>query len=556
MDVCGGGRLHCESERITESTKERLANGNCICERCGMAGRRRRDAAAAAMQRRRAARVKTQLGDLRALLVEDNGDDAELLEYELRRAGYQPYFHRVDTMADLARVLDDERWDIVISDFRLVGFTALEALGLVQRSGRDLPFIIVSGFVGEETAVDAMKAGAHDFFLKNNLTRLGSAIERELREAQNRRQRQDAVDRVAENERRLRAIFEQTIVGIAQTDLSRRITDVNERFCRITGRSRDELVGMRVGDLIHPDDRQEDEQRFVAALAERSSYTSERRYVGPNGEVAWVTASVSIVVDQLGEPAYAVKMVEDISDRKKAEDDLKRAVSVRDEFMSMASHELKTPVTALELGIANCERLAASLPERSTALDKLKGRLEIASQLVDRLTALVGNLLDVTRITSGRLTISPEPTDLRVLVKLAADQLRDVVERSGSSLRVIDGPAVIAAVDRRALETVISNLISNAAKYGRGKPIEINIGETDATVRVEIRDEGLGIAEADLKRIFGRFERAVLPEHYGGLGIGLWIVRNLIEAHGGQIEVTSRANQGSTFRIELPRKRT
>lgn len=490
--------------------------------------------------------------ELRVVVVEDNDDDAELLDFALRRAGYVPRIARVESLAELARRLEDEAWDVVISDYGLVGFTALDALRVVQQSGRDLPFIIVSGSVGEETAVDAMKSGAHDFFLKDRLTCLGSAIERELREAKNRRQRREAIERVAENERRLSAIFNQAIVGIVQTDLNRRIMQVNDRFCRIAGLPRDQLIGSRIVDLIHPDDRSDDEARFAQALGERGAYTTERRYVSLAGQVTWVNSSVSIVVDPNGDPVYVVAMVEDISDRKKVEAELKLAVNVRDEFMSMASHELKTPVTALELGIANCERLVASLPERSPVLDKVRGRLQIASQLVDRLTSLVNNLLDVTRITAGRFTLAPKPTDLRTVVQSSVEQLRDVVERSGSKLTVTDGHPVIGSVDAKALEAVVINLITNAVKYGKGKPIEIAVGCNAEHALVEIRDYGMGVAEHDQQRIFERFERAAPSQHYGGLGIGLWIARNVVEAHGGTIAVSSRPDQGSTFVIQLP----
>src|SRR5262245_15842763 len=145
-------------------------------------------------------------------------------------------------------------WDLVIADYTVPQFNAPAALRLMQDLGIDLPFIIVSGSVGEEIAVAAMKAGAHDYMLKSNLTRLVPAVERELREAAIRRERREALAQVEEKEQRLGAILSQVAVGIVQTALDGRVMSCNQRFCEMVGRSRDEVVGLRAHDLNHPDD--------------------------------------------------------------------------------------------------------------------------------------------------------------------------------------------------------------------------------------------------------------------------------------------------------------
>lgn len=362
---------------------------------------------------------------LRVLLVEDTDTDAELLIRALRRGHREVRCRRVQTPDEMRSALAEDPFDVVIADYSLPTFGAREALEILHESGHDLPFLIVSGTIGEETAVDALKAGAHDFLLKDRLARLLPAIERELREAVVRRERRDTL-----------------------------------------------------------------------AM-------------------------------------------------------LKEAVRARDEFLSIASHELKTPLTSLDLQIAN----ALKTLHREAGLglaDSLVPKLEVAARQVDRLTALIDNLLDVTRITSGRLPLTRIRVDLFELVRGMLTRLKETLARSASAVALkCEGP-VVGAWDPLALESVIGNLLTNAAKFGEGRPIEISLEEAAGTARLIVRDHGIGIDADAQERIFQRFERAVSSRHYGGFGIGLWVTRQVVEAHGGQIAVTSEPGAGSTFTVSLP----
>src|SRR5688572_21704667 len=151
---------------------------------------------------------------LRVLLVEDNPDDAELVLFELKRLGYEPEYVRVQTADALAAALVDREWDVVLSDYAMPGFSAPDALAMVKKNGADLPFVIISGTIGEETAVAALKAGAHDFLVKTRLARLGPALERELRKAGVRRERRRAEHALRTSEERFRAIMETATDGV------------------------------------------------------------------------------------------------------------------------------------------------------------------------------------------------------------------------------------------------------------------------------------------------------------------------------------------------------
>lgn len=226
------------------------------------------------------------------------------------------------------------------------------------------------------------------------------------------------------------------------------------------------------------------------------------------------------------------------------------AVAARDEFLSIASHELRTPLTALRLALENLRRVTArdAAAGPSAQLERVLAASERAGQ---RLEKLVEALLDVSRIHMGRLELDVEELDLGGLVAEAVSGLDDELRQSGSTVDVRGEPTV-GHWDRLRLGQVLVNLLANAVKYGAGKPIEIRYGTRETRAWLTLRDHGIGIDPADQRHIFERFERAVSSQNYGGLGLGLYIVKRILEAHGGAVRVESRPGEGAAFEIELP----
>jgi signal transduction histidine kinase len=227
-------------------------------------------------------------------------------------------------------------------------------------------------------------------------------------------------------------------------------------------------------------------------------------------------------------------------------EDLKQAIRARDEFLSIASHELRTPLTALKL------RLQALLYAKGLD-EKLEKKLESAARQTQRLERLIDNLLDISRMTTGHLELEREDLDLAEVCHEVIERLRDEASSLGSQMRFEAASRASGCWDRLRIEQVVTNLLTNAMKYGDGKPIVVQVSEDERNAELGVRDCGLGIEERDLERIFNQFERAANRRAAGGLGMGLYITRQIVEAHGGTIEVDTKAGQGSLFRVRLPK---
>jgi PAS domain S-box-containing protein len=269
---------------------------------------------------------------LQILLVGDSEDGALLIEYELRKGDYSPSIKRVETPDDIQTALNKQKWDVVIVDWTLSSFNGLDALAIFKENSSELPLIIVSDNIDQETAVAAINAEADDYVTKNRLDRLIPAIEWKLREAEIRQEREQAKAILWESEERFRATFEQAAVGIAHIDLEGRWLRVNQRFCNIVGYSLEQLQNLTFQEITHPDDLDIDVQLIGKILAgEIPTYSIEKRYIHATGSDVWVNLTVSLVRESPNLPKYFIAVIEDITERKQAEVDLEKLLTTEHE---------------------------------------------------------------------------------------------------------------------------------------------------------------------------------------------------------------------------------
>jgi signal transduction histidine kinase len=255
--------------------------------------------------------------------------------------------------------------------------------------------------------------------------------------------------------------------------------------------------------------------------------------------------------DELGVLAETFNSM--VAEVERRQHEAHEALKARDDFLSVASHELKTPLTTLKLHTQQLQAVVGANPDVLPSRQRLLKVCGASIRQVRRLEKLVDQLLDVTRIAAGRLQLEVEEVDLSKLVTDLTDRFREELQQARCSLEVSAPIAVIGQWDPFRLDQVVSNLLSNAIKYGAGSPIEVEVTSDECVVRVSVTDHGIGVAKEEQERIFAPFERVVSVRHYGGLGLGLYITRQIVEAHHGRIRVESNEKEGSTFTVELPR---
>jgi PAS domain S-box-containing protein len=327
---------------------------------------------------------------------------------------------------------------------------------------------------------------------------------------------------------------------------------VNAAHARVLGSQPEAVVGKSDEDFFPPDVAQSVRESDRRAQSSDGSVLSEEVLLVDGEPRTFSSAKAPYRI--AGELLGNISISRDVTLQKNHERELESALGARDEFLSIASHELRTPLAALSLQVAGLER---ALSRRSTQTEESQRELHRAGRAVahvERLTRLVDNLFDVSQITAGRLQLQREACDLADAVRSVVSGLMEQATRAGCAVGVSAPAAVSGHWDRFRIEQVITNLLTNAFKYGAGKPVEISLEVSETTARLRVRDQGIGIGPDDTERIFERFERVASGHHRKSLGVGLYIARQVIDAHAGVVRVESSSPDGTTFLVELPRR--
>jgi two-component system, cell cycle sensor histidine kinase and response regulator CckA len=498
---------------------------------------------------------------LQILIVEDSEDDLLLLLRELRRGGYTPEYVRVETADQMQAALDQQSWDIVIADYSLPAFSAPEALQVLQQHQRDIPFIIVSGTIGEETAVAAMRAGAHDYLLKDNLTKLVPTIARELREAQERQQRLWTEQALRESEERFRQLAEnisESVFWMADPK-ARQMLYVSPAYENIWGSSCESLYARSHIwiEAIHPDDRLRMETNMFEKLLE-GNCDEEYRIIRPDGSLRWIRDRSFPITDHRGIPYRAVGFAEDITNRKSTEAMLRRTERLESlgTLASGIAHDLNNVLTPI-IGIVQL------LPLKLTNLDEQTLQLlQILEKSAHRGADLVKQILS---FSSG---VESKPTNTHINNLLLETQkiIQQVFPKNIEFSINLPADLWSIVADATLLHQVFMNLCVNARDaMPQGGTISITAenlvidqhfaqmhmnAQFGDYVLVTVADTGIGIPPNILEHIFDPF--FTTKDIGKGTGLGLSTVIGIVKSHNGFIDVQSEVDHGTKFKVYLP----
>jgi PAS domain S-box-containing protein len=340
----------------------------------------------------------------------------------------------------------------------------------------------------------------------------------------------------------------------------------NQGAQRILGYHPDEVVGRHFSIFYPPIEVARGRpERELAVARSRGSAEDEAERVREDGTTFLANIVISAIRDDGGTLVGFTQVTRDLTERKQLEGDLARraveqaraeeAIRERDVFLSIAAHELRTPITAFQLKLEGIAKVVESKLEGRAAGEIIGSRVKDALRNVDRINDLVERLLDVSKVANRTLDMRYESVDLAALVATAVDDQQDNARHADVALQVRASGDCVGSWDRRRMEQVVANLVSNAIKYGDGKPVDVEVEGRPDDVRVAVADHGIGIAPSDVERIFHPFERAAPVHHYPGLGLGLYVARRIVEAHGGSLDVSSDAATGTIFTMVVPKSR-
>lgn len=376
------------------------------------------------------------------------------------------------------------------------------------------------------------------------------------------RENVEPVSSLKQSDDRFRVLVESIRdYAVFMLDRDGRVATWNTGAALIKGYQRDEILDKPIELFYTREDRESGRPaRLLAQAASEGRVEDEGWRVRKDGTRFWADVVITALRNETGALIGYAKVTRDLTQRQQAEQERRRldadrvraeeALRIRDEFLSIASHELKTPLTALQI-----ELYGMRAPIERQHDQRLGRKLARASRSADRLTRLIEMLLDVSRISAGRLTLKREPFDLQP----AMQQVVEIMEGSANQASceflfhpALDAGSMVGDWDRLRIEQVVMNLLSNAFKYGAGQPVTLSLARQGDWAIVEVRDHGPGVPMGDLERIFERFERAKALINEGGLGLGLYVSREIVLAHGGSIAGRTLPEGGACFTIRLP----
>ena len=496
----------------------------------------------------------------RILILAPTGRDARLTATVLGEAGIRALACR--DLPTMVQEIGRGVGALLLSEEALQSEVELHLVG--ERLSRqppwsDLPILLLAHHGVDSTAVrKAVRALGNVTLLERpvRVASLVTAAQTALRARHRQylaREHLVELDTVAralkDSEGRLHALFANAAVGIAELSPDGRFALVNDALCRILGEPRERLLSAPMQDVTHAEDRDDVEDLLRRLMkGELETFAGERRFLRRDGGTIWVKLSITVARDESRLPR-GVAVIEDVTERKHAEEDLREADRRKDEFLATLAHELRNPLAP----IRNSLHIFRMVGIKDPAVERVAGMME---RQVEHMVRMVDDLLEVSRISRGKIELRKERVELAGVLRNAVDASLPLMEAAKHKFSVdLPEQSLPLEADPVRLAQVFANLLNNAAKYTpAGGEIALSVGAENGMAVIGVRDNGEGIPPGMLNRVFNMFTQVNTGVRaQGGLGIGLTLARTLVHLHGGTIEAYSEGHgKGCQFTVRLP----
>jgi len=504
---------------------------------------------------------------IQILHLEDNDSDSQLIQLWLKKENIKYDYLFADNEEDFRNILTNQKIDIILSDYHLPGYSGSEAMLLAKTHYPHIPFVFVSGTMGEEVAIESLLNGATDYVLKNRLVRLAPAVRRALRESKLQKEYQNAIDALRQREEQYRTLIEGMNEGMMLSDNDDTIVFINQQTCNITGFSSEELIGKACHTILFDLENGKKilEKNKLRQQGVKDIYEIE--LTRKNSDKIWIRCSGSPAYDDAGNVTGSVGVFENIDDQKKAENERNKLTQLlikakekaeesdrlKSAFLANISHEIRTPMNGI-LGFAELLKVPELAPEVQDHY------IEVIEQSGNRMLNIINDIVDISKIEAGQMNVHLEETNVNQLLRDLYVFFTPEASSKGIKLAVTIDLAdknSIIQTDHTKLAQVLTNLIKNALKFTKSGSIEFGYRvETRHALSLQffVRDTGVGIPEDQTYMIFERFRQGSvsLTRAYEGAGLGLSISKAFVEMLGGRIWVESELGKGSVFFFELP----
>jgi PAS domain S-box-containing protein len=494
------------------------------------------------------------------LIVDDGLDNLLVLEAVLRRPGHK--IVEAKSGLEALKKVEQEEFAVIVLDVMMPGMDGHQTASLIRLlpNAKLTPIIFITAGMNElELVKTGYESGAVDYIFKPfepDILRSKISVFADLYWYRKENEKQTENLRLRE-EKDHYSFLENAMDAVVAMDQLGIVIYWNHQAEKIFGWSRSEAMGTSMSSLIVPPRYRIPHERGLRQYLETGkgpilNKRIEIQAIRKDGSE--IPIELAITPIKSNEKITFSVFLRDISERLREKENLHQAIHARDEFISLCSHELKTPLTSMKIHFQLAKKLSDKDDPRAFEHEAVKKRISLANKQIARMGRLIENMLDVSRISSGTLDLNKTSVNIPKLIADIVESFQDQMELAKIDLQIINkGPsAFMVTLDVNRMEQVIGNLISNAIKYGERRPILIEIDKRRDQMVLSFTDQGLGIDIKNYERIFERYERAINPSEISGLGLGLYISKQIIEAHDGRLVVSSQIGRGSTFTIEVP----